>query len=187
MRTTARRAAGSVAVIAAGALLVSGCGSGGDDAKGGKGEGGDGKPETSASASEPAEKPDQSSGDDSGDASDEAGGGAHDDGEGSGSGESGKAGKLTGIWKAKGKQYVLTFVGDKVTLLRERGRNCTGTLGKAGGTSLALKCPDGGDQSRTNGKVGSLQTKSFKVAWKGGPTEVYARVSDVPVKLPENS
>lgn len=180
MRTTARRAAGTVAVIAVGALLVSGCGSSDDDgAKSDKGQGGGGKPE--ASASESAQKPDKPSGE----ASEQAPDDATDDGN---SGGSGKSGKLTGIWKAKGKQYVLTFVGDKVTLLRERGRNCTGSLGDAAGQkSLTLKCPDGGDQSRTNGTVGAVESKSIKVTWKGGTTEVYARVSDVPVKLPEEN
>lgn len=177
MRTTARRAAGAVAVIAAGALLVSGCGSGDDGgAKDGKGEGGGGK----AEASETAQKPDEPSGD----ASEETPDGSAGDG---GDAGSGKSGKLTGIWKAKGKQYVLTFVAGKATLLRERGRNCTGTLGGAAGKTLALKCPGDGDQTRTNGTVGAVEAKSIKVSWKGGPTEVYARVSDVPVKLPENS
>jgi hypothetical protein len=173
-----------VAVIAAGALLMSGCGSGDD---GGKDEDGKGKPE--ASASEPESKPaktDRPSGDQDG-GTGETGGdaeGAPDDGKSGGSGES-ESGKYAGVWKAKGKQYVLTVVGDKVTLLRERGRNCTGSLGGTGGRTVALKCPDGADEARTNGEIGALKGKSMTVSWKGGPTEVYARVTDVPVKLPE--
>ncbi|NLU72513.1 hypothetical protein HCC61_07475 [Streptomyces sp. HNM0575] len=188
MRTSARRA-GAVAVIAAGALLVSGCGS--SDDKGGKDEGG-GKPEASASKSAPEPtgkgQPDQPSGD----ASDGATG-APDDGSDDGAdggtggrpGGSGKAGKLSGVWKAKGKQYVLTVVGDKVTLLRERGRNCTGSLGGSAGRTLSLKCPGGADEVRTDGTVGAHKGKSLTVSWKGGPREDYARVTDVPVKLPE--
>jgi hypothetical protein len=166
-----------VAAAAAIALLLSGCGSGDDT--GGKDDGGGGKPETSApseSASPSEQAPEQPSGDDAPE------GGSGDAGDGG----SGKAGKLAGVWKAKGKQNVLTFVGDEVTLLRVEGRNCTGSLGGADGRSLALKCPDGGDQTRTNGTVGTVKGKSVKVSWKGGPTEVYARVTDVPVELPES-
>lgn len=169
MRRSAR-SAGAVAIVAAGALLVSSCGSGDD--KGGKDDGGGGKPETSESASgQASEKP-------SGDASEGGSGGGKD-------GKDGKSGKLAGVWKAKGKQYVLTIVGEQVTLLRLKGRNCTGALGGGDGRSLALKCPGGGDQTRTNGTVGAVKGKSVKVSWKGGPTEAYARVTDVPVKLPE--
>ncbi|MCH6161978.1 hypothetical protein [Streptomyces marispadix] len=180
MRRSARRA-GAVAVIAAGALLMSGCGSGDD---GGKDEGGKGKPEASASksASEGAGKTDKPSGD--GETGGDATEGAPDDGRGGDSGKSG-SGKYAGVWKAKGKQYVLTVVGDKVTLLRERGRNCTGSLGGSGGRTVALKCPGGADEARTNGEIGALKGKSMTVSWKGGPTEVYARVTDVPVELPE--
>ncbi len=156
-----------MAVIVAGALLVSGCGSGDDgskdDAGGGKPEGG--KSESpSASASASAEKPEQ------------PGGGGADDG---------KSGRLPGIWKAKGKQYVLAIVGDAVTLLREE-TNCTGRVMDAGGQTLVLKCPGGTGEDRTNGKVGALKGKSMKVSWNGGATDVYARVADAPVKLPKD-
>ncbi|WP_070008859.1 hypothetical protein [Streptomyces abyssalis] len=177
MRRSARSAA-AVAAAAAIALLLSGCGSGDDT--GGKDDGGGGEQEKSAPPSESASpsepSPDQPSEDDAPE------GGSGDGGDGG----SGKAGKLAGVWKAKGKQYVLTFVGDEVTLLRVKGRNCTGGLGGADGRSLNLKCPDGGDQTRTNGTVGAVKGKSVKVSWKGGPTEVYARVTDVPVELPES-
>lgn len=166
-----------MAVIAAGALLASGCGSGDD--KDGKSDGGGGKPEAGASASESASPSEETPEQPSGDASGDAGGEAPD-------GESGESGKLSGVWKAKGKQYVLTVVGDSVTLLRERGRNCTGRAGGASGRTLALKCPGGGEEDRTNGTVGALKDKSLTVSWQGGPTEVYTRVTDVPVKLPES-
>lgn len=175
VRTSARRA-GAVAAITAGALLLGGCGSGDDE--GGKADG-DKKPGTSAPASEsgaPSEQAPQSP-------SQDAPEGGED---GSGGNGSGKSDRLAGIWKAKGEEYVLTFVAGKATLLRERGRNCTGELRGADKRSLALKCP-AGDQTRTRGTVGPVKGKTVKVSWKGGPTEVYARVTDVPVKLPEKS
>lgn len=177
MRRTSARRAGAVAVFAAGAVLLSGCGS--SDDSGGKDKAD--KPEPSASETpSKTEKPDPS-----GEASDGAPDGAADDGQDGGSGAGGGSGKkLSGVWKAKGKQYVITVVGDKVTLLRERGRNCTGTLDA--GRTVDLKCPSGGDQSRTNGTFGELKGKTLTVSWKGGPTETYARVTDVPVKLPES-
>lgn len=89
------------------------------------------------------------------------------------------------MWKAKGKQVVLTFVDGNVTLLREQGRNCTGSLGGPGGRTMALKCPSGADESRTNGTIGAVKGKSMTVSWKGGPRESFARVTDVPVELPE--
>ncbi|OEV11786.1 hypothetical protein [Streptomyces nanshensis] len=202
VRRSARRA-GAVAVLAAGALLVGGCGSSGDD--GGKGDDAGGTPESSAStsaspsegasheasagASEGASGDGQGSGGNGGAGSGSSGGtgGSGDSGgSGSGSGKGGKAGKLAGVWKVKGKQVVLTVVGDSVTLLREEGRNCTGTLGGAGKRTVTLKCPSGADDTRTKGTVGALKSKSMTVSWQGGPTEAYARVTDAPVQLPED-
>lgn len=158
-------------------VLVSGCGSGDDT--GGKEDSGS-KPKTSESASPSAPAPKQPSGEASEGGSNDAG-----DGGAGGDAGSGDAGKLAGVWKAKGKEYVLTFVGDKVTLLRTEGRNCTGGLSGADGRSLSLKCP-AGDQTRTNATIGTAKGKSVKVSWEGGPTEVYKRVTDVPVELPES-
>lgn len=156
MRTSARMA-GAVAAAAAIALLVSGCGSSDSD----KGDS-DGK--HSAQPSGPAE-PEKSE--------------APADGPGT----------LPGIWKAEtdGKPYVLTIAGDAVTLLREK-TNCTGRVLETGGSgqSLALKCPGGGGEDRTNGTVGSLKAKSMKVTWNGGVTDNYAKVAEAPAKLPKD-
>ena len=157
MRTSARMA-GAVAAIAATALLVSGCGSSGD--KGGKEDKGGGEPEASATAEKsepPAEKPSAEDG----------------------------PGKLPGIWKAKGKQFVLTIAGDAVTLLREQA-NCTGRVVDTGQQALTLKCPGGTGEERTNGTVGELKAKSMKVSWNGGVTDVYTKVADAPAKLPKD-
>lgn len=170
MRTSARTA-GAVAAIAAAALLVSGCGSS-EDKGGGKEEGAK-KPEASAPADgEKGEKPDAS------DPADEGGGGADKPSEN-------RPAKLAGIWKAKGKQFVLTIAGDAVTLLREE-TNCTGRVMDAGEKTLVLKCPNGTNEDRTNGTVAKLEAKSLKVTWNGGATDVYSKVADAPVKLPED-
>lgn len=165
-----------MAVFAAAALLVSGCGS--SEEPGGKDDKGGGKPD----ASEPADKPATPEEDEPAD-----GGGS-----GSGSGEDseapsdGKPASLEGIWKAKGKQFVLTIAGNAVTVLREESNNCTGRVMDSGGKTLVLKCPGGTGEDRTNGKVGELKAKSMKVSWNGGATDVYAKVADSPVKLPED-
>ena len=172
MRTSARTA-GAVAAIAAAALLVSGCGSSEDKADKGGGDGG-GKPKASASSSASGEKTEAPAGDGgSGSTGGEGGSGKDDEG----------PPKAAGIWKAKGKQLVLTIAGDAVTLLRQES-NCTGRV--VDKTTLTLKCPGGTGEDRTNGTVGALKDESMKVSWNGGATDVYKRVADAPAKLPEN-
>ncbi|MFC4496664.1 hypothetical protein ACFPA8_21265 [Streptomyces ovatisporus] len=173
MRTSARTA-GAVAAIAAAALLVSGCGSSEDKAAEDGGDGG-GKPKASASSSASGEKTEAPAGD---------GGSGSTGGEG-GSGKGEGPPKVAGIWKAKGKQLVLTIAGDAVTLLRQES-NCTGRVVGQGKRTLTLKCPGGTGEDRTNGTVGALKAESMKVSWNGGATDVYARVADAPAKLPEN-
>ncbi len=167
MRRSARTT-GAVAAIAAAALLVSGCGS---SEKKGADDGGDGgksdasvsspeaDPEATATA-EKSQKPKPPSG-----------------------GKDAKPPKVAGIWKAKGKQFVLTIAGDAVTLLRQES-NCTGRV--VDKTTLTLKCPGGTGEDRTNGTVGALKSESMKVSWNGGARDVYKRVADAPAKLPEN-
>jgi len=169
---TSARTAGAVAAIAAAALLVSGCGSSEDKADKGGGDGG-GKPKASASSSASGEKSDAPAG--NGES------GSTEDGGGPGKGEGPPRG--AGIWKAKGKQLVLTIAGDAVTLLRQES-NCTGRV--VDKTTLTLKCPGGTGEDRTNGTVGALKAESMKVSWNGGATDVYKRVADAPAKLPEN-
>jgi hypothetical protein len=92
-------------------------------------------------------------------------------------------GTLPGVWKAQGRQYVLTIAGDAVTLLREE-TNCTGRVVDSGEKTIVLKCPGGAGQDRTNGTVGQLKGKSMKVSWNGGATDTYAKVAQAPDKLP---
>jgi len=157
---TSARTAGAVAAIAVTALLVSGCSS---EDKGGKEDKGGGEPEATATAEKseaPAEKSEAPA-------------------------EDAGPGKLPGIWKAKGKQFVLTIAGDAVTLLREQA-NCTGRVVDTGKQALTLKCPGGTGEERTNGTVGELKAKSMKVSWNGGETDVYTKVADAPGKLPKD-
>lgn len=163
-----------MAVIAAAALLVSGCSS--SEEPGGKDDKGGGKPD----ASEPADKSAAPEKDESAD-----GGGTGSD-QDSEAPSDGKPASLEGIWKAKGKQFVLTIAGNAVTMLREESKNCTGRVMDSGGKTLVLKCPGGTGEDRTNGRVGELKAKSMKVSWNGGATDVYAKVADSPVKLPED-
>ncbi|SCK56359.1 hypothetical protein H181DRAFT_05248 [Streptomyces sp. WMMB 714] len=167
MRTSARTA-GAVAAIAAAALLVSGCGSSDEKAADDGGDGGKSDASVSSPEADPAatataeksQKPKPPS-----------------------DGKDAKPPKVAGIWKAKGKQLVLTIAGDAVTLLRQES-NCTGRV--VDKTTLTLKCPGGTGEDRTNGTVGALKAESMKVSWNGGATDVYKRVADAPAKLPEN-
>jgi hypothetical protein len=151
---TSARTAGAVAAIAVGALLVSGCGS--SDDKGGNAEGGGGSSKPEASASAETSQP------------------AADD----------EPAALPGVWKAQGKQYVLTIAGNAVTLLREKS-NCTGRVVDEAGKALVLKCPGGTGADRTNGKVGALKSRTMTVSWNGGATDTYTRVAQAPAKLPK--
>jgi hypothetical protein len=164
------RTSGAVAAVAAAALLLSGCGSG-DDGKADKGGG-----KSGASASSPEADPAATA------TAEES---AKPEPQPTTGGKKTKAPKVAGIWKAKGKQVVLTIAGDRVTMLRQES-NCAGRVVGAGKRTLQLKCPDGTSAARTKGEVAKVGAKSMQVRWNGGATDDYARVADAPEKLPES-
>lgn len=153
MRRSARYTGAAVAMAAA--LLVSGCGSSGDD------------------------------GDDEGKPSDEQQDEAGNEDEGGEDAADAKPGTVQGVWSTKvdGQDLILTVVGDAATLVQD-DTFCTGRLTDAGAPTLTLKCPDGKGEARTNGTVESVEDKSLEVSWNGGDTDTFAKQADAPSDLP---
>lgn len=153
MRRSARYTGAAVAMAAA--LLVSGCGSSGDDSND------EGKPSA-----------DETQGADGGS-------------EGSDEPENAEPGSVDGVWTAKadGKDLFLTVVGDAVTFVQDDAF-CTGRVAKTDKPTLTLKCPGGGGEERTNGSVDSVDSKSMAVTWNGGATDTFSRQAEAPSELP---
>ncbi|MBU7598339.1 hypothetical protein JGS22_012110 [Streptomyces sp. P38-E01] len=107
------------------------------------------------------------------------------DGEGNDDPTNAEPGSLTGIWAAKtdGKDLILTVVGDGASLVHDENI-CSGRVTDDDKPSLTLKCPNGGNEERTNGSVESVDAKSLKVEWNGGATDTFSRQADAPSEMP---
>jgi hypothetical protein len=148
---------GAVAAAAAIGLLVSGCGSSGDD--GGKKDKKSSADEKKSAEPTPTE-------------SEQPAGKAELPGVWSA--------------QANGGKLTLSIVGDAVSLLRD-DKMCSGRVTDSGSDkSLVLKCPGGVGEDRTNGTVEKVTAKSLKVSWNGGATDNYSRVAKAPAKLPKD-
>ncbi|MFE0101402.1 hypothetical protein [Streptomyces sp. NPDC059009] len=142
---------GAAAVVAAAALVLTGCSSDSDDGDKGK--------DSSASDS-------GSSAGSSGESS------APGDGGDSGS----QGGSLDGSWvtTADGKPLALAVTGKTASLVGENVL-CTGTVsGGSGSQMLMLKCAKGNDD-RSMGKVTSVDDKTLKVDWDAVGTDTFTK------------
>ncbi|WP_243762352.1 hypothetical protein [Streptomyces sp. Tu 3180] len=157
------RAAAAAAGLA-GALVLTGCGDGGDSGEDSAAPTPSATPSVTATAG--------------------TGGGTG----GSGAGAS-PAGELEGSWltTAGGKAVALMVTGEQAALFATGGTVCSGTAREESGThTIRLKCADG-SEDRTNGTVVPAGASSLKVTWQGAPgTETYTKAEGgkLPTGLP---
>lgn len=110
----------------------------------------------------------------------------------SGSGGSGGAGasdRLQGSWitTGGGKIVALVITGKQAGLFVTGGTVCSGTAGERAGQGVIRMTCQGGDDSRAEGTVDSVDGKALKVTWKGGAgSESYTRAEGgkLPTGLP---
>ncbi|WP_335938355.1 hypothetical protein [Streptomyces sp. PTD5-9] len=168
------------------ALVLTGCGGGGDD------DGGKNGPDNASEAGGPGRTP----------AGDGPGNGAGGDSGGGTGGPEGGTGAgvaaLEGAWAGKtgGKAVVLSVASGKAVLITEQ-RACTGDAaetrgaGTGAGTgpatvTLSLKCADG-SADRTRGTVESNDGRTLVVSWAAGGKDTLAKTAPgaLPSGLPD--
>ncbi|MFD4538279.1 hypothetical protein [Streptomyces bauhiniae] len=129
--------------------------------------GGDGSPDDSPSTSSAAPAPSGSDG----------------------SGGAGASDRLQGSWitTGGGKIVALVITGKQAGLFVTGGTVCSGTAGEQAGQGVIRMTCQGGDDSRAEGTVDSVDGKALKVTWKGGAkSESYTRAEGgkLPTGLP---
>lgn len=178
---------GAAASAVAMALLVSGCGSGGDGSDGGKDAGGDSSSATGSGGTGGGDKG-EARPDDGGPGGAETGGSGGDDGAGgpggtSGGGKQADLSPYLGPWAAgmksdAGKPMILNFSKDGTVSLVAQDLACQGTLQAAEKPAkLRLECRDGEDRY-TQGKITELNGESLTVTWATGKPMEFLKGAD---------
>ncbi|MET8696598.1 hypothetical protein ACFTT0_03495 [Streptomyces bauhiniae] len=106
-----------------------------------------------------------------------------------GSGGAGASDRLQGSWitTGGGKIVALVITGKQAGLFVTGGTVCSGTAGEQAGQGVIRMTCQGGDDSRAEGTVDSVDGKGLKVTWKGGAgSESYTRAEGgkLPTGLP---
>ncbi|MFD8672554.1 hypothetical protein ACFV1A_05665 [Streptomyces seoulensis] len=106
-----------------------------------------------------------------------------------GSGGAGASDRLQGSWitTGGGKIVALVITGKQAGLFVTGGTVCSGTAGERAGQGVIRLTCQGGDDSRAEGTVDSVDAKGLKVTWKGGAgSESYTRAEGgkLPTGLP---
>ncbi|MGA5322288.1 hypothetical protein ACPCIU_17855 [Streptomyces seoulensis] len=106
-----------------------------------------------------------------------------------GSGGAGASDRLQGSWitTGGGKIVALVITGKQAGLFVTGGTVCSGTAGERAGQGVIRLTCQGGDDSRAEGTVDSVDGKGLKVTWKGSAgSESYTRAEGgkLPTGLP---